>query len=74
MNNTLFDKDVMLLSKISRDYKRDDIVVFNRNNDRLIKRVIALPHEKIKCVSGIIYINNEEYNDKYATGKTSDFS
>ena len=78
MNNTLYDKDVMLLFKFNKNYQRDDIVVFERSlegkNERLIKRVIALPGEKVKCVSGIIYINNEEYDDKYATGKTADFS
>ena len=73
MNNTLYDKDIMLLNKFDKSYNRDDIVVFERNNDRLIKRVIGLPHEKVKCVSGIIYVNNEEYDNKYATGSTSDF-
>ncbi len=73
MNNTLYDKDVMLLAKFDKNYERDDIVVFTKDNDRLIKRVIALPGEKVKCVSGVIYINNEEYDDKYAAGKTSDF-
>ena len=77
MNNTLFDKDIMLLNKFDKNYQRNDIVVFKRKmggvNERLIKRVIALPGEKIKCVSGIIYVNNEEYEDKYATGNTSDF-
>ena len=73
MNNTLLDKDIMILKKYDKTYERNEIVVFQRNKDRLIKRVIGLPNEKIKCVSGIIYINNEEYDDIYATGKTADF-
>lgn len=74
MNNTLFHGDIMVLNKMTKNnIKRDDIVVFKRGKERLIKRVIGLPGEKIKCVSGIIYINNEEYDNKYATGDTKDF-
>ena len=73
MNDTLHNNDIMILKKFDKNYERNEIVVFKRNNDRLIKRVIALPGEKVKCVSGIIYVNNEEYEDSYANGKTSDF-
>ena len=75
MVNTLHNGDLMLLKKYEKNsIKRDDIVVFNRNKEKLIKRVIGLPNEKIKCVSGIIYINNEEYDNKYANGQTKDFN
>ena len=74
MNNTLHNGDLMLLKKYEKNsIKRDDIVVFTRGKEKLIKRVIALPNEKIKCVSGIIYVNNEEYDNKYANGETKDF-
>lgn len=73
MNVTLFNGDVMILNKWDKNIERDEIVVFKKGNDRLIKRVIALPNEKIKCVSGKIYINNEEYNDIHGYGKTLDF-
>jgi len=73
MNDTLHDNDIMLLKKFDKTYERNEIVVFSRNSDRLVKRIIGLPGEKIKCVSGIIYINNEEYEDKYALGTTDDF-
>ena len=74
MNETLHEGDIMILNKLNKNnIKRDDIIVFYRKNERLIKRVLALPGEKIKCVSGVIYINNEVYDDKYATGTTKDF-
>ena len=74
MNDTLQNGDLMLLKKYDKNnINRNDIVVFNYKKEKLIKRVIALPNEKIKCVSGIIYINNEEYDNKYAKGKTKDF-
>ena len=73
MRNTLYDNDLMVLKKYDKTYERNEIVVFKRNKDSLIKRVIGLPGEKIKCVSGIIYINNEEYNDEHGYGQTDDF-
>lgn len=71
MEHTLSHNDVMLLYKLGK-INRYDIVVLEKNNDKLIKRVIALPGEKIKCVSGIIYVNNEEITD-YGFGTSFDF-
>lgn len=73
MNNTLYDGDIMMLVLFDKNYQRNDVVVFNKKDEKLIKRVIALPGEKVKCVSGIIYVNNEEYEDIHANGKTEDF-
>ena len=73
MNQTLYQGDIMLLKKFDKSIERFDIIVFKRKNDKLIKRVLALPGEKIKCVSGIIYVNNEEIDDSFAYGKTEDF-
>jgi len=74
MNETLADKDIMILNKLGKNnINRYDVVVIKRNKDKLIKRVLGLPGEKIKCVSGIIYINNEEIENKHAYGKTADF-
>ena len=73
MNETLTDGDVLFLKKYDKSIERFDVIVFKRNNERLIKRVLALPGEKIKCVSGIIYVNNEEIDNSHALGKTADF-
>lgn len=74
MNNTLKNGDIMLLYKLA-DIKRNNIVVINKKvaGDTIIKRVIALPGETIRCTDGIIYVNEKKYNDKYAYGETSDF-
>lgn len=75
MESTLYTNDIMVLYKFNKNnIKRYDIVVFKHNNDRLIKRLIGLPGEKIKCVSGTIYINNEELSNEYGYGKNMDFS
>ncbi|MBE6149027.1 MAG: signal peptidase I [Firmicutes bacterium] len=74
MEKTLQSGDVMILNKIAT-IERDDIVVVGSEvqGSNIIKRVIALPGESIKCEDGIIYINNREYSDKYAYGITDDF-
>ena len=74
MNQTLYNGDVVILNKLAKNsLKHGDIVVVKRGNSRLIKRLLAMPLEKIKCVSGIIYVNNEEIDDSHAYGKTANF-
>lgn len=74
MNDTLADKEIMLLYKVGK-IEREDIVVIDKSYEgkKIIKRVIALPGETIECQDGVIYINGKEYDDKYATNATSDF-
>ncbi len=72
MNDTLYTNDLMLLFKVG-NIERYDIVVANHDNKKLIKRVIGMPNDKIKCVSGILYINNEEDTSGYGYGENSDF-
>ena len=72
MEETLYTNDVMLLYKLG-SIERYDIVVATHNNKKIIKRVMGLPGDKIKCVSGILYINNEEDTSGYGYGDNKDF-
>lgn len=74
MSPTLEEKEVLLLYKLS-SLEREDIVVISKDIEgaSLIKRIIGLPNEKIKCVNGTIFINDKKYDDKYGFGTTSDF-
>ncbi|MGB4627819.1 MAG: signal peptidase I [Erysipelotrichaceae bacterium] len=75
METTLYSNDIMLLYKFNKNnIKRYDIVVFKYGNDRLIKRVIGLPGDTIKCLDGKIYINNEEKSNEYGYGSNLQFS
>ena len=76
MYKTLYDNDIMILNEIIyrfNDIKRLDIVVIKEDDEYLIKRVIGLPGESIKCEDGKIYIDGKILVDKYANGITSDF-
>ncbi len=68
MYGTLHDKDIMILDKIGyrfHEIERFDIVVVNRNGERLIKRVIALPGEKISYQNNVLYIDGKKVEDPY---------
>ena len=71
MQETLHTNDVLILRRTDR-INRYDIVVANHNGDKLIKRVMGIPGDKIKCVSGTIYVNNEEISS-YGYGTSFDF-
>ena len=76
MNNTLFDKDIMILNKISYrfvDIKRFEIVVIKKNNEYLIKRVIGLPGEKIEYKDNKLYVNDKIIEENFNHKNTEDY-
>ena len=76
MNDTLYNKDIMLLDKISYRFtsiKRFEIVVINKNNEYLIKRVIGLPGENIKYVDDKLYVNDKLVSEDFNHKNTSDY-
>lgn len=74
MKNTLKNGDILLLYKLS-SIKRFNIVVLDeeKDNEKIIKRVIGLPGETVAIKKGKIYINDKVIDDEYAYGETSDF-
>ena len=66
MENTLSNGNVLLLKKYDKSYERYDIVVFDCQESKLVKRVIGLPGEHIRYQDGILYINDVETYDEYA--------
>ena len=77
MMNTLHDGDIMIMNSINyrfSEIKRYDIVIIDEGQELIIKRVIGLPGDTVKCVNNKLYINGKRVKDKYASSKTSDFS
>ncbi len=75
MYSTLDDKDVLLLKKYDKDYKRFDIVVFNYNSTKLIKRVVGLPGETVEYKDNKLYIDDKYIKEDFLKNnqETSDF-
>jgi signal peptidase I len=71
MSGTLHDNDLLVASKIS--YKlhppqRGDIIVFkppNEDSRDFIKRVIALPGDRIRITNAVVYINGQVLHEPY---------
>lgn len=72
MNNTLHDGDILLLNKFDKSYNRYDIVVFDFEDSKLVKRIIGLPGETVEYKDGILYIDGKETIDSFAP-ITNDF-
>lgn len=74
MKNTLKKGDILLLYKLG-SINRLDIIVLDeeKDNEKIIKRVIGLPGETVAIKKGKIYINNKVIDDEYAYGETSDY-
>lgn len=78
MDNTLKDGHIVLINKLSYvfgDVKRFDIVVINNesDSDKIIKRVIGLPNEKIEYKEGKLFINDSEIKLEIKFEDTEDF-
>lgn len=73
MNDTLHNKDILILNKLNKNFKRFDIVVIKINNTKIIKRVIGLPGENIEYKDNELYINNKKIDD-IDTSMTKNFS
>lgn len=67
---TLKEKQILILNKYDKKYNRGDVVVVNYFNgekeERLIKRVMGLPGEKVEYNENKLYINDKKVEDRFA--------
>lgn len=77
MIDTLEDKDIMILDKISyrfKDIKRFDIVVVDDKEELIIKRVIGLPGEYIEYKDNKLYVNGKYVKENFNRKEMEDYS
>ena len=65
MYPTLNNKYYLLVEKFNKDYKRFDVVVLNYNGDKLIKRVVGLPGDKVEYKNDKLYINDKYVKETF---------
>lgn len=71
MMNTLEEGDFVLMEKysyFSRIPNHRDIVIIKSKNEKdkiLVKRIIAVPGDKIKIQDGVVYLNDEVLHEDY---------
>ncbi len=74
MDQTLEDGQILLLYKLSNiDY--GDIVVLDeeKEGEIIIKRIIGMPKDTVSIKDNTVYVNDEELEEDYAYGETSDY-
>jgi signal peptidase I len=68
MDPTLTDGDRLLIWKATRAFKRGDLVVFAHPHDgsrALVKRVVAVPGEKVELRAGRVFVDDRELGETY---------
>lgn len=75
MYPTLNDKEILLLKKYDKSYERFDIVVIEKDNSKLIKRIIGVPGEHIAYKDSELYVNGNIVEENFIgeTYKFEDF-
>ena len=65
MSPTLEEGQIVLVSKIFKNYQRNEIVVLKNNSKSYVKRVIGLPGERIDYLNGVLYVDNNSYKETF---------
>ena len=67
MQNSLNDGDITVISNFHYnlfDIKRGDVVSVRHSNALLIKRVVGLPGDQLRFEDGMLYVNDEVYENE----------
>ncbi len=64
MQPTLQEGQMLLIKKFDVDFNYNDIVVINKNNKIIIKRLIGLPNDTVQ-IHDYVYINEEKMDNIY---------
>lgn len=67
------DGEYLLTDKFTKDYQRGDVVIFrspDNPQENYIKRIIALPAEKVQIKEGAVYLYDEQNSDGYKLSET----
>ena len=67
MQNSLNDGDITVISNFHYnifDINRGDVISVRHTNALLIKRVVGLPGDQLRFEDGILYVNDEVYENE----------
>ncbi|MBQ3413899.1 MAG: signal peptidase I [Clostridia bacterium] len=64
MSPTLQNGNIMCIKKFGLNLKHNDIVVINKNNKIITKRLVGLPNDKIR-IDEYLYVNGQKNDDLF---------
>lgn len=67
MKPTLNDKSLVIETKIVKRITNGDIIVIKKNNIKIIKRIIAIPGDKVVIKDNYVFVNDIKYDDFITT-------
>lgn len=71
MENTLYDGEVVLYTRINSEYKKGDVIsVRIPSGEFYVKRIIATEGDIIDVRDGNVYVNHEMIKEPYIKGDT----
>jgi signal peptidase I len=75
MSPTIEVGDQLLVEKIEyTDINRGDLIVFEKDGELLIKRLIGLPGDTVLLQDGKVYVNGCLLNEEYVVNNDCDYS
>lgn len=74
MAPTLTNNNLLLYSKLNKEYSRFDIVIIKIDKVYYIKRIIGLPGETIEYKNNTLFVNENKVIENFNTTATNDFS
>ena len=52
----------LIIKKFNFDINRNDVVVFNNNNNILVKRIVGIPGDYLEVKNKYLYVNNNKFD------------
>ncbi len=49
------------------DLKRGDIIVFGKDGNKIIRRLVGMPNDTVEIRDGVVYINDQPLNEPYTS-------